>query len=343
MNEINSLNDIRALVAFSTVNGEDAAGLMKFIQSDVRLEKIKENPKRSIFRMTDENGRMLYLKLFGKQKFPFNVIRFYAAKEYRIAKALQKASVPIINYLAWATLKNGGGFCVSEGLPQAVSGRQYFFQTARFDAQKRRVFLERIPELTCALCKRHFYHPDFHTSNFLFDLSAGKACLVDPWGIREVIFFPEFRKVEMCSPWMELQDYLTDDEIMEGLLSSSLAKNKFAALELMDRARAAYRRQEELRWPKTKRRILSGRAKFTTLETRGSDRYYWRHTQWFTPPEQFEVDPAWEMKSYPAAEAEKIWLDSFRKYQKELPLLRVVHPDGSSDLYFSSKSNTTGR
>ena len=81
MNEINSLNDIRALVAFSTVNGEDAAGLMKFIQSDVRLEKIKENPKRSIFRMTDENGRMLYLKLFGKQKFPFNVIRFYAAKE----------------------------------------------------------------------------------------------------------------------------------------------------------------------------------------------------------------------------------------------------------------------
>ena len=291
MNEINSLNDIRALVAFSTVNGEDAAGLMKFIQSDVRLEKIKENPKRSIFRMTDENGRMLYLKLFGKQKFPFNVIRFYAAKEYRIAKALQKASVPIINYLAWATLKNGGGFCVSEGLPQAVSGRQYFFQTARFD----------------------------------------------------VIFFPEFRKVEMCSPWMELQDYLTDDEIMEGLLSSSLAKNKFAALELMDRARAAYRRQEELRWPKTKRRILSGRAKFTTLETRGSDRYYWRHTQWFTPPEQFEVDPAWEMKSYPAAEAEKIWLDSFRKYQKELPLLRVVHPDNSSDLYFSSKSNTTGR
>ena len=82
MNEINSLNDIRALVAFSTVNGEDAAGLMKFIQSDVRLEKIKENPKRSIFRMTDENGRMLYLKLFGKQKFPFNVIRFYAAKEF---------------------------------------------------------------------------------------------------------------------------------------------------------------------------------------------------------------------------------------------------------------------
>ena len=156
MNEINSLNDIRALVAFSTVNGEDAAGLMKFIQSDVRLEKIKENPKRSIFRMTDENGRMLYLKLFGKQKFPFNVIRFYAAKEYRIAKALQKASVPIINYLAWATLKNGGGFCVSEGLPQAVSGRQYFFQTARFDAQKRRVFLERIAELTCALYKRHF-------------------------------------------------------------------------------------------------------------------------------------------------------------------------------------------
>ena len=55
MNEINSLNDIRALVAFSTVNGEDAAGLMKFIQSDVRLEKIKENPKRFEGFITCEN------------------------------------------------------------------------------------------------------------------------------------------------------------------------------------------------------------------------------------------------------------------------------------------------
>ena len=48
MNEINSLNDIRALVAFSTVNGEDAAGLMKFIQSDVRLEKIKEKKAKGL-------------------------------------------------------------------------------------------------------------------------------------------------------------------------------------------------------------------------------------------------------------------------------------------------------
>ena len=256
MDEINSLNDIRALVAFSDVNGEDAAGVMKFIQSDVRVEKVKANPKRSVFRLTDENGRVLYLKLFGRQKFPFNIIRFYAAGEYRIAKALQKASVSIIHYLAWATLKNGGGFCVSEGLPKAVSGRQYFFQTARFDAQKRRVFLNRVAELACAVYKNRFYQPDFHTSNFLFDMEAEKTCLVDPWGIREVIFYPEFRKIEMCSPWMELQDCLTSDEIMEGLLSSSLAKNKFAALELMDRAGAAYRRQRELRWPKIKRRTL---------------------------------------------------------------------------------------
>ena len=174
MNEINDLNDIRRLAAFSKVNGEDAGALMKFIQSDVKVEKIKENPKRAMFRLTDEHGRMLYLKLFRRQRFPFNIFRFYAAKEYRTAKTLQKASLPIVNYLAWAVRKDGGGFCVSEGLPNAVSGRRYFFETARFDAQKRRVFLDRLAELTCALCHAHFYHPDFHTSNFLFDTGAEK-------------------------------------------------------------------------------------------------------------------------------------------------------------------------
>ena len=233
MDKINDLNDIRALVAFSKVNGENASALMKFIQSDLKVEKIKENPKRVIFRMTDEHGKVLYLKLFRKQRFPFNIFRFYAAKEYRIAKALQKASLPIVNYLAWAVRKDGGGFCVSEGIPDALSGRRYFFETARLDARKRRVFLDRLAELTCALCRAHFYHPDFHTSNFLFDTKAEKAFLVDPWGIREVFFLPEFRRLEMCFPWMELRDCLTDDEIMQGLLSSSLAKNKFAALELM--------------------------------------------------------------------------------------------------------------
>ena len=344
MNDINDLNDIRALVAFSKVNGEDPSGLMKFLQSELEVEKIKENPKRAIFRMADEHGRVLFLKLFRKQRFPFNIFRFYAAKEYRIAKTLQKASLPIVNYLAWAVRKDGGGFCVSEGIPDALSGRRYFFETARFDARKRRVFLDRLAELTCALCKAHFYHPDFHTSNFLFDTKNEKAYLVDPWGIREVFFLPEFRRLEMCFPWMELRDCLTDDEIMQGLLSSSLAENKFAALELMERAGFLYRKQQELRWPKIRRRILSGKAKFATLEMHGNDRFFWRHTDWFTPPDKFEIDPAWEKREFPdGAEAEKIWLDSFRKYPDPKPMLWFAHPGGSAELYFTSKSNTSGR
>lgn len=342
MDKINSLNDIRTLVASSSVKGDDPAGVIKFIQSDVNLRKVKENPKRSIFRITGKNGKMLYFKFFKKQKFPFNIIRFYAGKEYQIAKLLQKSSLPIINYIAWATLKNGGGFCVSEGLPEAISGRQYFFQIARFDAKKKQIFLDQIAELTYSLYKKNFYHSDFHTSNFLFDMSTEKVCLVDPWGIRKVIFFPEFRKISMCSPWLELQDYLTDDEIVKGLLSSSLVKNKFAAMELLEHARTTYCRQQELHWPKIKQRILGGKSKFATLEIRGNDRYYWRHTQWFTQPDKFEIDPAWKMKPYSdPAEAERIWLDSFRTYCRDLPVLRIVHPDHSSELYFCLNSNTT--
>lgn len=342
MDEINSLNDIRALVASSSVKGNDPAGVIKFIQSDINLRKVKENSKRSIFCITDQNGKMLYFKFFKKQNFPFNIIRFYASKEYQVAKHLQNSSLPIINYIAWATLKDGGGFCVSEGLPKTISGRQYFFQIAKFDAKKKQIFFDQIAELTYSLYKRNFYHSDFHTSNILFDVSTEKACLVDPWGIREVFFFPEFRKIKMCSPWLELQNYLTDDEIMNGLLSSSLVKSKFAAIELFEHARISYRKQQELYWSKMKPRILNDSSKFTTLEIRGNDRYYWRHTQWFTQPDKFEINPTWKMKPYSdPAEAERVWLDSFRTYCKDLPLLRVVHPDKSSDLYFCLDSNTT--
>lgn len=338
MNTINDSNDIRKLVAFARMRGEEADRVSRFMQTDFSLEKVKSNPKRSIFRMTDEHGSMLYLKLFSRQFFPFDIFRFYAAKEYRIAKALEAASVPVVRYLAWAKLENGGGFCVSEGVPHAVSGRQYFFQTALSDDRKRGVFLECIAELARGLYKNHFYHSDFHTSNILFDQEREKACLVDPWGIREVFGFMEYRKAEMCSPWMELRAYLSDDEVMQGILSSSLGKNKFDALELMDRAAKRYRKQSEMRWDRTRRRILSGKAKFTTLEMRGPDRFFWRHTEWFAPPEKLEINPAWKVRSIRnAEEARTLWLNSFREPCAEKPLLWVVHPDDTSELYFNSQ------
>ena len=112
----------------------------------------------------------------------------------------------------------------------------------------------------------------------------------------------------------------------------------------MERAGFLYRKQQELRWPKIRRRILSGKAKFATLEIRGDDRFFWRHTDWFTPPDKFEIDPAWEKREFPdGAEAEKIWLDSFRKYPDPKPVLWIAHPGGSAELYFTSKSNTSGR
>lgn len=333
--QVKTTSDIRELLLFSEFNGEGADAARDFIRKDFEVLPVKQNPKRKIFRLVNASGQCLYLKLFAQQSFPFTVFRFYPSTEYEIARKLEKNGIPVIRYLAWGKLKKGG-FCISEGVPDAVPARKYFFETVRFNPPLLNHFLERLAELTFSLYHKNYRHPDFHLGNILFTPIDRHLYLVDPWGIREILFQTTASRIALCTPWLELRGYISDDNLLNGILSSGLAKTKIDAIELLQKAVRQYEKKCTAQWPKISRRILSGKSKFATTVQKKDGDYTWRHTLWFASPEKMEINPSWRRVEFSSAEeSEKIWLESFRHPSDEnRPLLRVVYKNSLSALYF---------
>ncbi len=333
--QIKTASDIRELLLFTKLNGENADAVGDFIRKGFEVFPVKQNPKRKVYRLVNSSGYSMYLKLFAQQRFPFTIFRFYPSMEYEIARRLEKNGIPVIHYLAWSKLQKGG-FCISEGIPAAVSARQYFFETVRSNPALLNHFLGKLAELTGILYHKNCRHPDFHLGNILFTPRDTHLYLADPWGIREMPFQTNASKFALCTVWTELRGYISHDKLLNGILSSGLAKTKIDAVELMQQAVCQYGKKAATRWPKISRRILSGKSKFATTVQKEDGEYTWRHTLWFASPEKMEIDPSWRKVDFPSAEAsEKIWLESFRHPSDEnRPLLRVVYKDTRSALFF---------
>ena len=337
--KFNSVRDVEELFYNSSLSGEKVCidSVESFIRGRFELTMVKSNPKRKVFRLTDRNGRELYLKLFAPQKFPFNIIRNYAAKEYKIAKELEKASVPIIEYLLWGKSGNSCSFCISEGVRNAVPARKFFF-TGHLEnnVQDQIFFTDSLNGIIRSLHEKHFYHPDFHTGNMIYCPEEKRMLLLDPWGIRETFFRPGRAKLSLCCVWMELKDFLSEDEILDHMIKSELCKKKMEALTLLDRAVKIYTKRSLSRRTKIHKRLLAGHYRFSTVRNQDDGKYIWRHNFWYAEPEKFEIDPLWEEKFYSdAGEAEKLFLHSFdHPAEEKLVTLMIRNKDGSARLYY---------
>ena len=73
--QFSSRRDIEELFFNSRLCGEkeSIASVESFIRGSFESVMVKSNPKRKVFRLVNETGRELYLKLFAPQKFPFNI------------------------------------------------------------------------------------------------------------------------------------------------------------------------------------------------------------------------------------------------------------------------------
>ena len=335
--QINSAETIRTLLLDSELNSEEPAAVRQRLEAGFRAELIKQNPKRKVFRLICPDNSEMYLKLFARQRFPFSLFRFYAAKEYRAAHTLEKMGLPMIHYLAWGHLCKGG-FCLSEGVRDVRPARRYFFETLRHNPRQQRDFLNALASLTLSLCRNNVYHPDFHLGNILYSSEEKKIYLADPWGIRENLFSASRIQVRLCLPWLELRGSISEDDLLNGILSSGLAKSKMAALELLQRAEKRYIRRKQRQRKKLTARILSGKSKYATELQLPEGACAFRHTLWFTPPEKLELNPAWRKQEYDSAEASvNEWVDSFLLLPppENPPLARLVRPDGHSVLFFA--------
>ena len=337
--QFDSRRDIEELFFNSRLYGEkeSIASVESFIRGSFDLAMVKSNPKRKVFRLVNAAGRELYLKLFAPQKFPFNIIRNYAAKEYKIAKGLEKGSVPIIEYLLWGKGKNSCSFCISEGVRNAVPARKFFFRGhLENNLQEQEFFKDSLVGIIRSLHEKHFLHPDFHTGNMIFCPDEKRMLLLDPWGIRETFFLPGKAKLSLCTVWMELKDFLSDDAVLDQMITSGLCRKKMEALALLDKAVKVYTKKSLARRAKLHRRILAGHYRFSTVKNEEDSKYIWRHNFWYAEPEKFEIDQNWEKQDYiDGKEAEKDFLHSFdHPAEEKLAVLMIRKKDGTGVLYY---------
>ena len=341
-NEVNTAEDVRSLLLFSKLNGDDPETLRKRIRAGFEVTQVKQNPKRKVYRLDCPDGTAMYLKLFARQGVLNRCFRFYASCEYQAARQLSSLGLPVIRYLAWGRLRQGGGFCLSEGVPAAVQARRYFFETLTVRPELKADFLALLAETTLLLVRSRICHPDFHLGNILYSQSEKTIFLPDPWGVRQCWLWRKHHLELLCLPWLEMSGSLSGDELLTGLQKAGLAQDPGSARALLDRTAASYERRRSRHWKKLTRRILSGRSKYATEVELPSGRCAFRHTEWFELPEKLELDPAW-IKSEFATEADSrdIWLDSFLQIPpvENPPVARLVRPDGSSALFYQPETH----
>ena len=338
---VNTPAEVRSLLLFSALNGDDPEGLRKRILSGFEVDAVKQNPKRKVYRLRCADGRELYLKLFAGQNFLQSQFRFNARHEYQAARTLEKAGLPVIRYLAWGHLRRGG-FCLSEGIPQAVSARQYFFETLIHDPAGQGAFLAELAEITGQLRRASVRHPDLHLGNILFSPVTERLYLADPWGVHPVLLLLKKFRLELCLPWVELYGSVPEDLLSADMEEAGLAGNRSEAGTLLKEALERHARQVRRHRAKLDARILSGKSKYATEIELASGRCSFRHTEWFDPPARLEISPEWHAVQYPTeAESRRIWLDSFLRIppQKNPPRARLITPDGSSVLFYDRKSS----
>ena len=204
--QINSAETIRTLLLDSELNSEEPAAVRQRLEAGFRAELIKQNPKRKVFRLICPDNSEMYLKLFARQRFPFSLFRFYAAKEYRAAHTLEKMGLPMIHYLAWGHLRKGG-FCLSEGVRDVRPARRYFFETLRHNPRQQRDFLNALASLTLSLCRNNVYRI-FIWAIFFTAVKKRKSILPIPGESGKICFqHPGFRCVCVCPGWNSAAAY----------------------------------------------------------------------------------------------------------------------------------------
>lgn len=338
--DFSTRRDVEELLLSARLSGdeESLSSVTEFIRGSFSLFMVKSNPKRKVFRLVDLSGRELFLKLFAPQKFPFNILRPYAGKEYKAAKELEKASVPVIHYHLWGKGEGNLSFCISEGVQNAFPAREFFFHTViHKETREFLLFRASLNFLIRSLYEKHFLHPDFHTGNMIFSRKEKKMYLLDPWGVRETFFCMKKAKLFLCSVWRELYDFLTDDLIITDMVSASLCEKKIDGLSILEKVKNIYRKKAQHQISKIHKRMLTGHYRYTTVINTDEDIYTWRHTFWYAPPEKFEIEENWEKEEVAKKEdAEKLFLHSMdHPAEEKIIVLMVQKKNGENLLYYA--------
>lgn len=180
------------------------------------------------------------------------------AKEFAIARKLQKAGIPVVDHLFYGRNANGN-YLVTSAFAGSVDVAAYLR-----DHRPPLSFFERISDLLMIMLGKGFLHTDLHMGNLLYDPESDTFALVDVRKVSQVPMWilnsmPESTRFHAL---FEFRRALRRAELLVLFRRAGIA-DPGSFYETMLTADNARLREE---WPRRRKQILSGYLKFTRKE-----------------------------------------------------------------------------
>lgn len=293
---------------------------------------IKQNRKRTVWRVTSSNGNDYFVKREMRFHFPFTTSK--AEKEFKAFSLLKEKGIPCAEYAAWSA---GLRDCivVSKALPDGYTSiLQYWFSRPDPDFE----FAAQLCRFLARTAKAGVTHPDFHAGNLMTD--GKNIVLIDPIGIKSA---PptDSPAPEMLIPLSILTGDLSMDHLAEMLHASGLYSSREHALEQLNLMESRQRALINGEWEKRKNQILSGSSKFARETEPG---FFIRNNAWFSPAPEICAEEL-EKQEYSAEEGTRIWTESFRaqllkQKLEKIPVFFQIRDNHAVIYYLKEKKNS---
>ena len=315
----------------------------------IRKNSVKSNKLRTVFKVTG-GGKNLYVKytnpksLTGKLKARLVP---QVKSEFESAVFLEKHSIPHAEYLGWG-IKGNEGMLISLELANAVNARDFWFEHAAVNVEKKKLFLLNFSSFLKLFFSSGLLHPDFHIGNLLFKPDSFQFFIVDPYGIKETGVPSPSDIFSMSRIIGALRGELSDTEAMDLIINSGMAEDISRAGKLWPKILKAEAEEIEKLWPKRKLQILKSSSRYAMQI---HDGLFIRNSMYgkpfFSPDmlndEKF-IKTTFKLLEIPGEKAEKLWLASFRlqfhRIAHPMPLAWVKSSEAPHILYFSRDLET---
>jgi hypothetical protein len=281
--------------------------------------KVKQNPQRTVFTVDDR----YYVKLFTPHKLDDKLRELLfprAEREFTTGLELEKAGIPVIEYLGWGR-RFTTGMLVSTAEPDART----LWQCRPGITQE---LLAKLADLTRMLVERNYFHPDYHAGNLLVCGQGLK--LVDVYGIVKIDQYGDEQNYRMCRMILGLKEFLNNTQAVEFMIRSGLAENPVQAMESWNEYLVRDGIHLKKDWEKRSRQIRNYYGKFVLAK---------ENTVYRKMPDESAADlDGAEIKEYPPEEAMALWLDSFRLELAGLPCRKPLALKDGSILYWEQNA-----
>lgn len=263
-----------------------------------------------------------------------------AEAEFETAAMLREAEVPTVEYLGWGAC-GSRNMLITREFPGASDVQNYFYAHFVYGNGQYEHFVELLTTFLRGFFRSGFYHDDLHFGNLLYSPEMGQIVLVDLADITREDELTGAQLRRMRRSIIELREGLPEEDMLLAITSCGIATTTAQAREFFfeEVAAAAQRRLDE--WPRRRRQILDGYAKFVTPVIEEDNPILLRKN-WL----QLEVMPAadwnnpdrrrkYEMRQYSEKEAEAVFMRSLFLQQCRVPHRMVAAWEAPGNIYFA--------